>query len=244
VKISCGVKLSTRFQLTRASYYYCLGISRVIYCLLFTAFFPFILLTSSSYHLNRWSCPTTRHGGVWGERSYSSYSSALDGGEWSASRPGRALSPGKRTPGTHCTGGWVGPRAGLDTEVRGKKLYLCRGSNPGRPASSQTLHWLSYPAHLIYHLGGLISDTHRTSLSSGKYSCFVYGRSRAQVSARRPANLTEGFRGFRQSPGEGRVSTLKIGHDRFLPNPFQFIIHLSSFHSTLYSLSYWKGVVK
>jgi hypothetical protein len=36
-----------------------------------------------------------------GERRYSSYSfltSALDGGEWSASRPGRALPPGKGSP--------------------------------------------------------------------------------------------------------------------------------------------------
>jgi hypothetical protein len=36
-----------------------------------------------------------------GERRYSSYSfltSALDGGEWSASRPCRALSPGKGPP--------------------------------------------------------------------------------------------------------------------------------------------------
>jgi hypothetical protein len=71
-----------------------------------------------------------------GERRYSSYSfptSALDEGEWSASRPGRAFTPGERTPGTHCTGGWVGPRAGLDTEVKGKILCPCRGSNPGRP---------------------------------------------------------------------------------------------------------------
>ena len=37
---------------------------------------------------------------------------ALEGGEWSAARPG-LLYPRKR-PGTHCTGGWVGPRAGLD----------------------------------------------------------------------------------------------------------------------------------
>jgi hypothetical protein len=47
------------------------------------------------------SCPTTRHGGTWGERRYSSYSyltSALDGGEWSESRPGRALPPGKGPP--------------------------------------------------------------------------------------------------------------------------------------------------
>jgi hypothetical protein len=44
-----------------------------------------------------------------GEEVYSSYSfstSALDGGEWSASRPGRALTPGERTPGIHWTGGW------------------------------------------------------------------------------------------------------------------------------------------
>jgi hypothetical protein len=38
--------------------------------------------------------------------------SALEGGVWSASRPGR-LYPRER-PGTHCTGGWVGPGAGLD----------------------------------------------------------------------------------------------------------------------------------
>jgi hypothetical protein len=44
------------------------------------------------------SSPATRHGGAWGERRYSSYSfltSALDGGEWSASRPDRALPRGK-----------------------------------------------------------------------------------------------------------------------------------------------------
>jgi hypothetical protein len=53
------------------------------------------------------SNPATRRGGAWVERRYSSYSfstSALDGGEWSASRPGRALPPGKGPPGTHCTG--------------------------------------------------------------------------------------------------------------------------------------------
>src|SRR5215475_13413628 len=51
------------------------------------------------------------------------YTSALEGGEGSASRPGRFLPPGKtryplyrrlggpqERPGTHCTGGWVGPR--------------------------------------------------------------------------------------------------------------------------------------
>jgi hypothetical protein len=40
--------------------------------------------------------------------------SALDGGEWSASRP-CCFTPGERAPGTHWIGGWVGPRAGLDS---------------------------------------------------------------------------------------------------------------------------------
>jgi hypothetical protein len=43
-----------------------------------------------------------------------------------------ALCPGERTAGTHCTGGWVGLRAGLDTEATGKILCLCRGSNLDR----------------------------------------------------------------------------------------------------------------
>jgi hypothetical protein len=87
-----------------------------------------------------------------GERRHSSYSfstSALDGGEWSASRPDRALPPGKGPPSTHCTGGWVGLRAGLDTEVRGKFLSPLPGIEPRslrRQARRRTLYWLSYPA--------------------------------------------------------------------------------------------------
>jgi hypothetical protein len=42
-----------------------------------------------------------------------SLTSALDGGEWSASRPGR-FTPRQRAPRTHWIGGWVGPRAVLD----------------------------------------------------------------------------------------------------------------------------------
>jgi hypothetical protein len=33
----------------------------------------------------------------------------------------------------------MGPRAGLDTEVRGKILCLCQGLNPGHPVCNQTL---------------------------------------------------------------------------------------------------------
>jgi hypothetical protein len=68
---------------------------------------------------------------------------ALDGGEWSASLTGRAW---EETPGTHWTGGWVGPRACLDTEARGKILLPLPGiesRSSGSPVRSQTeLPWL------------------------------------------------------------------------------------------------------
>jgi hypothetical protein len=98
------------------------------------------------------SSPATLWAGAWGERRYSSYSFltlALVGGEWSAGRPGHAFTPGERAPGNHCSGGWVGPRASLDAETRGKILSPCRGSNSSHPARSQSLYWLSYLVRLF-----------------------------------------------------------------------------------------------
>jgi hypothetical protein len=53
------------------------------------------------------------------------------------------LYPRVRTPGTNRAEGWVGPRAGLDTEARGKILLSLPGiepQSPSCPACSQTLH--------------------------------------------------------------------------------------------------------
>jgi hypothetical protein len=52
-----------------------------------------------------------------------SLTSALDGGEWSASRPGR-FTLRERTLGTHWIGGWVGPRAVLDELRSSINIYL------------------------------------------------------------------------------------------------------------------------
>jgi hypothetical protein len=46
--------------------------------------------------------------------------SALDEGEWSASRPVRLITD-ERAPGTHWIGGCVDPRAGLD-DLKNKKF--------------------------------------------------------------------------------------------------------------------------
>jgi hypothetical protein len=58
--------------------------------------------------------------------------SALDGGEWSASRPGRFISS-ERAPSTHWVGGWVGPKAGLDTVSKRKIPNPRQESNPDHP---------------------------------------------------------------------------------------------------------------
>jgi hypothetical protein len=44
-------------------------------------------------------------------------------------------------------GGWVGLRAGINTEAREIILCLCRGSNRGRPVCGQTL--LTELPHLL-----------------------------------------------------------------------------------------------
>jgi hypothetical protein len=49
--------------------------------------------------------------------------SALDGGQWSASRPGR-FTPEEWAPGTHWIGGWVGPRTGLDAVAKRKNPII------------------------------------------------------------------------------------------------------------------------
>jgi hypothetical protein len=62
---------------------------------------------------------------------------------------------------------------------------------------------------------------HRRSWSNGQHSCFVLGRFRVKVSVWRQGILTEFFVCFPPiPPGECRDSTLKLGHDHFLPNPF------------------------
>jgi hypothetical protein len=68
----------------------------------------------------------------WRFSSTHSLVSALDGGEWSASRPGR-FTPSERAPGNHWIGGWVGPRAVLDAVVERKIPSPRRESNPRTP---------------------------------------------------------------------------------------------------------------
>jgi hypothetical protein len=64
--------------------------------------------------------------------------SALDRGEWSASRPDRFI-PRERVAGTHWIGGWVGPRAIMDAVVKRKIPSPRRESNPRTPIVQSVL---------------------------------------------------------------------------------------------------------
>jgi hypothetical protein len=72
--------------------------------------------------------------------------STLDGVKWSASRPCRFTAE-ERAPSTHCIGGCVGPRAGLD-DVENRKFLTLPGLELrpfGRLAHSQSLYRLRHP---------------------------------------------------------------------------------------------------
>ena len=69
---------------------------------------------------------------------------ALEGGEWSAARPGRNLPPGKDPVPNVQEAGWApGP------VWMGGKSRPHQDSIPDRPARSQLLYQLGYPAHVM-----------------------------------------------------------------------------------------------
>jgi hypothetical protein len=51
----------------------------------------------------------------------------------------------RERPATHCTGGWVGSRAGMDVCGNPAPIGI---RSPDRSARSQSLYRLSYPAHI------------------------------------------------------------------------------------------------
>jgi hypothetical protein len=60
----------------------------------------------------------------------------------------RPLYPQER-PGTHWTGGWVGPRAGLKLCDKSRPTWI---RSPDRPARSQSLYRMSSPGPIFYVL--------------------------------------------------------------------------------------------
>ena len=92
---------------------------------------------------------------------YSSMTAALDVVSGQQHAPAALYS--RERPGTHCTGGWVDPRAGLD----GRKI-----SSPGirsrtlQPVA-QPLYRLSYPAHQLSNGNNTENDDRKHKSRSG-----------------------------------------------------------------------------
>jgi hypothetical protein len=92
-----------------------------------------------------------RQEGVLGERNCSSshsLTSALDGDEWSASRPGR-FTPMEKPPCTHWVGGCVGSSAVLDTVVKRKIPCSRRESNLRTPTVQPVAQYYAILYRLI-----------------------------------------------------------------------------------------------
>ena len=109
---------------------------------------------------------------------------ALEGGERSASHLGRFL-PWER-PGTHCTGGWMGPRGGLDRYEKSRPPTGIR--SPDHPVRSQSLYRLRYPAQ---HLDKVFTKSCYNKLQKNSSSHFrlCYNRTICyhEQQAQRPA---------------------------------------------------------
>jgi len=90
----------------------------------------------------------------------------------------------RERPGTHFTGGWLGPRACLD----GRNISCPPGSITELPARSQSLNRLNYPAHVyIYMYTHTHTDTHIT------VDVVLHGKLRQNIVAHLPDNKTSYF---------------------------------------------------
>jgi hypothetical protein len=99
--------------------------------------------------------------------------SEVDGGEWSASRPGR-FTRGKRDPGTYWIGGWVGPRTSVDTAVAKRKVAcLCRESNPGRSARGLITVLTELPETKLNETEKCMQILVYTSFPNAFFYCFI-----------------------------------------------------------------------
>jgi hypothetical protein len=98
-------------------------------------------------------------------------------------------------------------------------LYKCVSSFLTQPCCAEDV---------LVKSQSLLDGADRTSWSIGQHSYFVFGRYRVQMSAGDWISGLEVFVGFSVPPGECRDSTLRLGHERFLPNLVQFI-HISTF---------------
>jgi hypothetical protein len=90
--------------------------------------------------------------------------------------PAALYSRGK-DPGTHCTGGWVGPRAGLDTEARGKILRPRRGIDTyqhlNTPYTFQCIRSINYFFVIRFSTVSLVTEREHVNSTMDRRGCHI-----------------------------------------------------------------------
>ena len=129
----------------------------------------------------------------------------------------------RQTPGTHCIGGWVGPRAGLDE--CGKSRPPAGIRSPDQPARSESLSWLFY-LHWHNNSSGNITyfsyqNTNRNSLLHKSNHCAAWQMEGEQVTCTFSVNLSPvAYRGgvgvFNPPPKFRRPSKIVPNSTRFV----------------------------
>jgi hypothetical protein len=96
----------------------------------------------------------------------------------------------RERPGTHCTGGWVDPKAGLDVCEKSRPTGI---RSPDRPARSQSLYRLSYPAHLMSQVAEENTGSlNAPSLVGNKQACRRFGEACSLFFTSRQSKNREG----------------------------------------------------
>jgi len=141
---------------------------------------------------------------------------ALEGGEWSATRPGRTLPPGKT-------------RYPLYRRLDGPQGRSIWDSIPDRPARSQSLYRLSYPAH-----DGYLTCTNYLSVLLTYYQlfkpynyiifivcytkkCSKYSFGASKECLSQGTNRTKNFWNVNQPPGSVPHTLKAMCHDVWHP---------------------------
>jgi hypothetical protein len=107
--------------------------------------------------------------------------SALEAGEWSASRPGH-FTPRERAPGTLWIGGWVGPRAVLDAVVQ-RNLIFISGNKFRLWEKSQAINYQPLKLSTIFRINFTLKmEVAWTSETLVSYTTTLYGVTTQKVS--------------------------------------------------------------
>jgi hypothetical protein len=133
--------------------------------------------------------------------------SALAGGEWLTSRPGR-FTPGERAPGAHWIGGWVDLRAGLD-DLEKLKFLPPPGLELQPVASRYTDYAIPAPLSLLGNeaiMGSLLSaprqllcDDSIHMFQQWRRRCFLCGRCGGYITSCSEASFSKSVQFSRSS---------------------------------------------